>query len=376
MALPNILRRLFKGGGYGPELNDGIVSKTISNQDWSNSYDYPVGVVVRGSDGALYYSVEQSGPGTSAGAKDPAQGGNPDFWKKFGSVDSIPTGTVLWLSTPTVPIGYLLCNGSAVGRATYPELFAAIGTTYGSGDGSTTFNLPNLIDKFAQGSAVAGTVKAAGLPNITGSISPLVWTSGSASGAFSLKNQGKNLRDPGGGYNFGEDVFTLDASRSSSIYGNSNTVQPPALTLLPCIKAFSSVVGDATVIAGQLVNEIQSKVALDGSNASAIGKTLSTYMAHATSLAVESKVSITLPYVAPADGWLLIHGRANYQGIDTRVHLSYSGVDFCAYKIFWDGSSNSVDSAALIPMSKGVRAYLASGGLINSEFYYANGTKP
>lgn len=44
----------------------------------------------------------------------------------------------------TVPTGYLLCDGSAVSRTTYADLFAAIGTTYGSGDGSTTFNLPNF----------------------------------------------------------------------------------------------------------------------------------------------------------------------------------------------------------------------------------------
>lgn len=43
----------------------------------------------------------------------------------------------------TVPTGYLLCDGSAVSRTTYANLFAAIGTTYGSGDGSTTFNIPN-----------------------------------------------------------------------------------------------------------------------------------------------------------------------------------------------------------------------------------------
>ena len=98
MALPALLRKLFKSSGYGSELNDGIISKIISNQDWSNSYDYPVGVVVRGSGGVLYYSVAQSGPGTSAGAKNPAQGGNSGFWKSFGS--GCPTGTVLWLSTP------------------------------------------------------------------------------------------------------------------------------------------------------------------------------------------------------------------------------------------------------------------------------------
>ena len=67
------------------------------------------------------------------------------------------------------PQGALLCDGSAVSRTMYPDLFAKIGTTYGAGDGSTTFNLPNLSDnRFVEGSTTAGTAKSAGLPNITG----------------------------------------------------------------------------------------------------------------------------------------------------------------------------------------------------------------
>jgi hypothetical protein len=55
-----------------------------------------------------------------------------------------PTGTILTNTINTVPQGYLLCNGQAISRTTYSSLFTVIGTTYGSGDGSTTFNLPNL----------------------------------------------------------------------------------------------------------------------------------------------------------------------------------------------------------------------------------------
>ena len=55
-----------------------------------------------------------------------------------------PTGAVLMWSTNTAPAGYLLCDGTAVSRTTYAALFALVSTTYGVGDGSTTFNLPNL----------------------------------------------------------------------------------------------------------------------------------------------------------------------------------------------------------------------------------------
>lgn len=61
------------------------------------------------------------------------------------------TGTVLAFSGSTAPDGWLLCHGQAVSRETYSHLFAAIGTTYGAGDGTTTFNLPDI-----RGRAIAG----------------------------------------------------------------------------------------------------------------------------------------------------------------------------------------------------------------------------
>ena len=55
-----------------------------------------------------------------------------------------PTGTVELYAGATAPTGYLLCNGAAVSRTTYAALFEILGTTYGAGDGTTTFNLPDL----------------------------------------------------------------------------------------------------------------------------------------------------------------------------------------------------------------------------------------
>ena len=58
--------------------------------------------------------------------------------------ESVLPGSVIAWAANSTPNGYLLCNGAAVSRTPYAALFAAIGTTYGTGDGSTTFNLPNL----------------------------------------------------------------------------------------------------------------------------------------------------------------------------------------------------------------------------------------
>ena len=64
---------------------------------------------------------------------------------------AVPTGSVHLMATTTPPTGYLKCNGAAVSRTTYAALFAIIGTTWGEGDGSSTFNVPDLRGEFVRG---------------------------------------------------------------------------------------------------------------------------------------------------------------------------------------------------------------------------------
>lgn len=167
--------------------------------------------------------------------------GNADTVDGYHASDllnqSIRVGVVLPFSGSTIPSGCLPCNGAAVSRTTYKALFDVIGTTYGTGDGSMTFNLPDLVDKFIEGSTTAGTVKAAGLPNITGSTSGTdVQGSFNGTGAFYVSSWG-NYNDQGGSYHsdLGKSM-SFDASRVNSIYGNSDTVQPPAVTMQYIIK--------------------------------------------------------------------------------------------------------------------------------------------
>lgn len=70
-------------------------------------------------------------------------------WVTIGSADD--AGCILWFATSTAPSGFLKANGAAVSRTTYSRLFARIGTTWGAGDGSTTFNLPDLRGEFVRG---------------------------------------------------------------------------------------------------------------------------------------------------------------------------------------------------------------------------------
>jgi hypothetical protein len=70
----------------------------------------------------------------------------------------ISTGSVVAIAANSVPFGWLACEGAAVSRTTYASLFALIGTTYGVGDGSTTFNVPDYRDEFLRGKSAIRTV--------------------------------------------------------------------------------------------------------------------------------------------------------------------------------------------------------------------------
>lgn len=149
----------------------------------------------------------------------------------------IPPGTLIHYAGRTVPSGWLICNGANVSRTDYAALFAAIGTIYGTGDGSTTFGLPNLDGRFLEGTtstSSVGNYRSAGLPNITGSFTSHGNTgSMQTTGAFT--NGGTGVHSNGGGASDGRHVY-MDANRCSYVYGGTRTVQPAALLTLVLIK--------------------------------------------------------------------------------------------------------------------------------------------
>jgi microcystin-dependent protein len=75
----------------------------------------------------------------------------------FVLANANPTGSLIMWTTGTAPTGWLLCAGTAVSRSTYAALFAVIGTTFGVGDGSTTFNLPNYTNRMPYGTTLGAT---------------------------------------------------------------------------------------------------------------------------------------------------------------------------------------------------------------------------
>ena len=100
-----------------------------------------------------------------------------------GRVISVPIGTVLAYTGGSAPAGYLLCDDSAVSRTTYAALFAITSTTYGTGDGSTTFNVPSMGDRLPLGK---GTNNSSLGAETTGASASAVVATASGSAALTL----------------------------------------------------------------------------------------------------------------------------------------------------------------------------------------------
>lgn len=188
-----------------------------------------------------------------------------------------PIGSIFAFSSERIPFGFFICNGAEISRAEYADLFAVIGTTYGEGDGSTTFNLPNLIDKFIQGSNISGTEIEAGLPNIEGKIEKTSTNTGdnfltdntvtslNTEGALSITTYRSTKSMANGDDSYNTPVgFKFDASKANPIYGNSDTVQPPALTMVYIIKAFHTNEGTDAGVSDDVVEYVDSKIYTKG----------------------------------------------------------------------------------------------------------------
>lgn len=172
------------------------------------------------TDGTVVWMIDKIGKGSKSG------GGTP-------------TGTIIaYASNGALPDGYLSCDGSAVSRTTYADLFDAIGTTWGSGNGSTTFNLPSLNGDWLKGSSTAGSSVGAGLPNITGSLgTTFANVSGfTHTGAFSGTSAPSATSTRQTGTTGGQITISFSAANSNSLYGASTSVSVSSKTVRYIIK--------------------------------------------------------------------------------------------------------------------------------------------
>jgi microcystin-dependent protein len=143
-----------------------VVTGTTITSNWANTSLSDIATALTGSvaaDGQTPVTGNlQLGGNLITGLGTGVAGTDAVNVAQLASINSVLTGTIQMWPTVTAPSGYLLCTGTAVSRSTYAALFAVIGTTFGVGDGSTTFNLPNYSDRLPIGSGTIGALAATG----------------------------------------------------------------------------------------------------------------------------------------------------------------------------------------------------------------------
>ncbi len=168
-------------------------------------------------------------------------------------IEGIPTATIVPWSSSSVPTGFLECNGQAVSRSTYSALFAIVGTTYGAGDGSSTFLVPDLQDNVAVGKSNnkalastggANTVQSTG--NVGGSTAnATLSTSQLASHSHTTGAQVNSGSPPGARPEASQSTHPTSSTGSGSGHshnmsanftGDATSVLQPFLTIIYIIK--------------------------------------------------------------------------------------------------------------------------------------------
>lgn len=109
---------------------------------------------------AVHLDGSKAFTGAPTYGADPTSGNELARKSYVDSVSGGPVGSVMMFAGSVAPTKYLFCRGQAVSRSTYSTLFGLVGTTYGVGDGSTTFNLPNLQTRVVAGLDASGSPEA------------------------------------------------------------------------------------------------------------------------------------------------------------------------------------------------------------------------
>lgn len=181
-------------------------------------------------------------------------------WDLFASI-SAPPGTINMYAGAAAPSGWLICNGGEVNRSTFAALFAVIGTTYGAGNGTTTFNLPDMANRYplgvgTQAIGVAGGSSTSGSTVLTEAQMPAhthTGTTGSAgehthgmgSSWGNDTSQGTaNINNFGGGTigirsttdAAGSHTHSLSVDSTGGSQGHDHSIVPPFLALNFIIK--------------------------------------------------------------------------------------------------------------------------------------------
>ena len=240
-GLPKLMQKLFANSGVGPLLNLGIMPRELQRRSSdTGSIVLPTGTTAQrdasASKGSLRFNSTTGNVEVYTGAA----------WKQVVTSSDgrgVPLGTCsmhmcrISSGAAVAPEGYLICDGSQINHSDYPDLCELLWQfTAFAGNGSSYAILPNLHHRFLEGTTSVGEIASyveAGLPDITGTFATL-YIGYFTSGAFYLTS----IQDSSAsGQSENNWVKGFAASRCSSIYGASTTVQTASLRMLPCIKS-------------------------------------------------------------------------------------------------------------------------------------------
>lgn len=214
----------------------------------------------------------------------------------------------------------------------------------------------------------------AGLPNITGQLGQPRGASGYPNGAFQHLSTGAAVVAGGNG---NISIADFDASRSSSIYGNSDTVQPPSSLKLLYYCVGNTVVNEAQIDAGGLVAQVEQKANTTLDNVTPEAKTIMANMP----MPSDNYIDLTLgangtDYTAPANGYFYFAKTAlqNQTVGLIRRNIATTWKDLTSYQIAYTGSGNVLP--VWLPVKKGDKVevnYNATGATQSFKFFYAEG---
>lgn len=147
------------------------------------------------------------------------------------TVTGVASGTIQYFAMASVPSGWLDCDGSAVSRTTYAALFAVIGEDYGAGDGSTTFNVPDLRGLFIRGVGTHGSLAtAANALTVPQATSLIQHTHNYFTTNFTSGPTGS------GGLRPTSNTYTASLNPNAPVATNSVETRPPNMSMTPAIK--------------------------------------------------------------------------------------------------------------------------------------------